>query len=96
MVTYAVNQTWSGPGYRLSLRLQSIGLDQRAQLPNPASDDVVTRGPRSPYRTRCLRQRVIGTDPLVLPDNILHERFRFLSEGIHHLIVLVGHYVDNA
>ena len=37
-----------------------------------------------------------GTDPLALPENILYERYRFLSEDIHYLIVLVGHYVDNA
>ena len=74
-------------------RDQVIGLDR---LPNPASDDVViicgfSHGPRSLYRTGSLRQ----TYPLALPENILYERYRFSSEGIHYFIVVVGHYVDN-
>ena len=36
------------------------------------------------------------TDPLALSDDILYERYRFSSEGIRYLIVLVGPYVGNA
>ena len=44
------------------------------------------------------RQRVFWdrTDPLALSDDILYERYRFSSEGIRYLIVLVGPYVGNA
>ena len=44
------------------------------------------------------RQRVFRdrTDPLALSDDILYERYRFSSEGIRCLIVLVGPYVGNA
>ena len=44
------------------------------------------------------RQRVFQdkSDSLALSENILHERFRFMSEGIRYLIVLVGPYVGNA
>ena len=44
------------------------------------------------------RQRVFRdrTDPLALSDDILYERYRFSSEGIRYLIVLVGPYVGNA
>ncbi|KAK0144625.1 DDB1- and CUL4-associated factor 11 [Merluccius polli] len=43
------------------------------------------------------RQRVFRdrSDPLALPEDILYERYRFSSEGIRYLIVLVGH-VGNA
>ena len=44
-------------------------------------------------RQRVLRDR---TDPLALSDDILYERYRFSSEGIRYLIVLVGPYVGNA
>ncbi|KAK0139169.1 hypothetical protein N1851_024246 [Merluccius polli] len=37
-----------------------------------------------------------GSDPLALPKDILYERYRFSSEGIRYLIVLVGPYVGNA
>ncbi|KAK0132101.1 putative nuclease HARBI1 [Merluccius polli] len=36
------------------------------------------------------------SDPLALPEDILYERYRFSSEGIRYLIVLVGSYVGNA
>ena len=36
------------------------------------------------------------TDPSALSDDILYERYRFSSEGIRYLIVLVGPYVGNA
>ncbi|KAK0150414.1 putative nuclease HARBI1 [Merluccius polli] len=36
------------------------------------------------------------SDPLALPEDILYERYRFSSEGIRYLIVLVGPYVGNA
>ena len=44
------------------------------------------------------RQRVFRdrSDPLALPENILYERYRFSSEGILCLMVLVGPYVDGA
>ncbi|KAK0142835.1 putative nuclease HARBI1 [Merluccius polli] len=44
------------------------------------------------------RQRVFRdrSDPLALPEDILYERYRFSSEGIRYLIVLVGPYVGNA
>ena len=44
------------------------------------------------------RQRVFrdGSGPLALPENIHYERYRFSSEGIRYLMVLVGPYVDSA
>ena len=42
---------------------------------------------------RCFRDR---SDPLALPEDILYERYRFSSEGIRYLIILVGPYVGNA
>ncbi|KAK0155981.1 hypothetical protein N1851_001478 [Merluccius polli] len=36
------------------------------------------------------------SDPLALPEDILYERYRFSSEGIRYLVVLVGPYEGNA
>ena len=36
------------------------------------------------------------SEPLVLPEIIVYEIYRFSSEGIRYLIVLVGSYVGNA
>ena len=100
MVTYAVNQTWSGAGYQLSLSgyigLRSFLVPPLTMLSPFVSVPMdlrvcIIQG--SLQRKGVFRDR---SDPLALPENILYERYSFSSEGIRHLIVLVGPYVGNA
>ncbi|KAK0155384.1 hypothetical protein N1851_002289 [Merluccius polli] len=56
-------------------------------------------------QTKCAGDRLLKaderrirarSDPLALPEDILYERYRFSSEAIRYLIVLVGPSVGNA
>ena len=100
MVTYAVNQTWSGADYQLSLS-GWIGMRSFLAPPltmlSPYVGVPVDLGARivqgSLRRQRVFRDR---SDPLALPENILKERYRFSSEGFRYLIIFVESYVGNA
>ena len=94
MATYAANQPCQE-----EVISKTFGLDRRAQLPSPSFYNVVTIcgcfcGPRSVYHTGVSAETEgLSRDrpnPLALPENILHKRYRFSSEGIHYLSVLVG------
>ena len=100
MVTYAANQTWSGAGYQQSI---SGWICVRSFLAPPLTTSSPFVGVPVDLGDRIVqvslqRQRVFWdrSGPLVLPENILYARYRFSSEGIRYLIVLVRPYVDNA
>ena len=103
MVTYARNQTWSGAAFQLSTRRSATYIGVRSFLaPPPTMESPFVGVPvdlgapivqASLRRQRVFRDRI---DPLALSDDILYERYRFSSEGIRYLIVLVGPYVGNA
>lgn len=66
-------------------------------MASPLVDDPVDLGARI-VRGSLRRQRVFRDrgDPLAFPDDILYERYRFSSEGIHYICSLVEPSVRNA